>query len=114
MKRRDLKPGMFFFYVCNPQDTYWVTCTFEEAQAYSVGFGQRRIVELRDTGHEKPPGVLFSGPSKNSTDWDLDVEVLDEATARARGAAKDAAALDTGATFGNGGGVVDFDEDPES
>lgn len=110
MKRRDLKPGTYFWYVVNPHNTYWVRAPGEERCSV---------------------GVLFSGPNPDSGDWDLDVEVIGEDEARKRGDAylaehaPPAPALDPGVTTddgddpwwtddGGGGGDVDFDEDPVS
>ena len=62
MKRRELAPGTLFRYVVNPTHIYWVP--------------------TKKGPHEMPFGLMVSGPNKESTDWDLEVELVDIEAAR--------------------------------
>lgn len=55
MKRRDLKPGARFRYVVNPRHLYWVQVP----------------------GETVPDGCCASGPNPSSTDWELEVLVVE-------------------------------------
>lgn len=68
MKRRDLEPGTFFRYACNPRNLYWVP----------------------REGVPAPLNACASGPSSESRDWDLEVEIVEH--------------FDLGVTSGDGGG----------